>query len=263
MLTNSTVALVAASLVICRVAGAGAQDAGRTVEGKVLDSRNEKPISGAQVYFDREELDAVSGADGSFKAPIGQGGHRFVIRRPGYVPQHAAAGPGAAGERVDLGTVHLRQVKTDADRDTVEAVDLELHPRLASFYDRMHKYRQGSFLTPDDMQRNGGVLSQIIRAKTGFRNMCVANRQGELDCGKSYRGPTTILGSGRPAHEEDQMCFVRVWTDDVGPERALDDIRMDEILAVEAYPNTNTTPREFPGSSCATIRLWMKRAETR
>jgi hypothetical protein len=132
---------------------------------------------------------------------------------------------------------------------------------LASFYERKGRVREGAFLTPDELLRIAGTLPDIIRQKQGFRNICVPTRRGDLDCGKkSDRGPTTLMGSGRPGNEEQQMCHIRVWTDDVGPERTLDEIRIDELLAVEAYPSPASTPAELPGSPCATIRLWMKQA---
>jgi hypothetical protein len=187
----------------------------------------------------------------------------LIARRSGYVPERIEVPAAENGSDIDVGTVNLRQVKNDADKATVRAFDIELHPGLAAFYDRKDKYRGGAFFTPDELERMAGSITQMVRARTGFRDICVANRQGQLDCGKADRGPSTIMGSGTSSFEQQKMCFVRVWTDDVGPERALDDIRIDEILAVEAYPNTNLTPREFPGSDCATIRLWMKRAESR
>jgi hypothetical protein len=33
---------------------------------------------------------------------------------------------------------------------------------------------------------------------------------------------------------------------------------MDDVLAVEAYPDQAVTPQEFKGSPCAAIMLWMK-----
>jgi hypothetical protein len=257
------VRIPAAALVLIGTIASGlpAFAQGRFLKGTVTDSANNRPIEGALVYLDREAAAVTTGKDGAFRVPATVHDVTVALRRPGYIPIMMAAPADSAASETDLGVRYMRQVKSDADRDAVREVDIQMFPQLVAFYDRRAKNPLGAFLTPDEVQRSAGPLTEVIRQKPGFQNICVPNRQRQLDCGrKSDRGPTTIMGSGRPGNAVQQMCFVRVWTDAVGPERTLDAIRMDEVLAVEAYPTTSSTPREFPGSSCATVRLWMKSA---
>ena len=242
------------------LAGALQAQENRIIKATVVDAGN-KPLSGATVYLDGDEADVRSGKDGSLTLQAPNAEATLVVRKPGYVPASIKV---PQGGEVNAGTAQLRQIKSDEDREAVKAIDLQLYPRLAGFYDRKARYKQASFLTPDEVQRSAGTVTDIIRQKQGFHEMCIGNRQGGLDCGKkSNRGPSTIYGSGSPGNAVQQMCFARVWTDDVGPERTLDEIHLNEILAIEAYPSAITTPSEFPGGSCVTIRLWMKRAEDR
>jgi hypothetical protein len=59
--------------------------------------------------------------------------------------------------------------------------------------------------------------------------------------------------------QEQQLCLTRIWVDEVGPERSLEEIPVKEVLAIEAYPSVANTPTEFPGSPCATIMLWIRK----
>jgi hypothetical protein len=138
-------------------------------------------------------------------------------------------------------------------------LDLKLYPHLATFYDHKARFRRGAFFGPDDLERSPGTIPDLIRQQPGFREICVVNKLGELDCGKSDRGPTTIMGSGKQAMAEERLCTVDVWTDDVGPERTLDEIPLRQLLALEAYPNPASSPQRL-GGKCASVRLWMKRA---
>ena len=228
-----------------------------SITGRVVDSASGKPLGGAAIYLARELRPENSESNGRFavtyQAPV-----ELIVRRPGYVPFVAIVQPDSS----TLPDIRMRPVRTDSDRQVLREADLRIYPELRSFYDRRAEYRRGSFWTPDDLARAAGPVMALLRQQPSLRNICATNRKGEWDCGKSNRGPSTIMGSGRSNFEEQRECTVRVWTNDVGG-RGLDEIPASEVLAMEAYPGPSDTPPGLGQSDCATVRLWMKRASQR
>jgi hypothetical protein len=229
-----------------------------SIAGRIMDEANKKALAGAMIYLNRFPQQELSDKDGRFvvtnEAPV-----ELIVRRVGYVPFSTTVEP----DHSNVGDVLLHPVRTDADRKALEAMDVKIYPQLAAFYQRRAEFRRGAFFTPDDLARAAGTIPDLLRPRPGFKNICVMNRRDEWDCGKADRGPTTIMGSGQSSFARENECTVRVWTDDVGPEKTLDDVRLDELLAVEAYPTPNDTPKGLGTSQCASVRLWTKRAAQR
>ena len=67
------------------------------------------------------------------------------------------------------------------------------------------------------------------------------------------------LGELNVSHSAGVM---QLWSNGHGLQKTLDQVQMDEVLAVEAYPHPGVTPPEFMGSPCAAIMLWMKEGGT-
>jgi hypothetical protein len=248
---------LAATLVLAAVDAALGQGGSRTIKGTVVDSANHKPVSQAGIYLGRVHTEQRTGSDGAFRVSAPEGQVVLMIRRWGYVPALIALPEATAGSETDLGATSLRPVKTDADRAAARDADVSIYPELEEFYDHKGKYRQGVFLTPDELQRGGGSLFALIRQKPGFRFICFVTRKGDVDCGQeSSRGRTSIMNPN-PTSAEQEPCVMELWTNALGPRRTLDEVQMDDVLAVEAYPHPGVTPPEFTGSPCATIMLWM------
>ena len=66
------------------------------------------------------------------------------------------------------------------------------------------------------------------------------------------------MGSGSTGSAAAQPCQLRIFTNDVGAERTLDEIKTTDVLALEAYSSPTETPHGLSGSDCATVMLWMK-----
>jgi len=250
-----------AAVIVLLTAGraAWAQDRSRTVKGTVVDSANHKPISTAVIFLGRLPTGQRTGNDGTFRVPAPAGPLVLMVRRPGYIPGLIAIREDTTVSETDVGTISLRQVKTDADRADAQATDLAVYPELAQFYARKAKYRQGLFLTPDDLQRVGGSLFSYIRQKPGFHFLCYVTQRGEWDCGaQRSRGRTSIMNPN-PTSSEEEPCVLALWFNSVGvgPQRTLDLVQTSDVLAVEAYPSPGVTPPEFAGSPCAAVMLWM------
>jgi hypothetical protein len=248
----------AVTLVLAAVDAALGQGGPRTIKGTVVDSANHKPVSQAAIYLGRIATRERTGNDGTFRVPAPDGSLVLMVRRSGYVPSLIAIPEGTGATETDLGTTSMRPMKTDADRAAAQDADVSMYPELAQFYDHRGKYRQGVFLTPDDLQRVGGSVVTLIRQKPGFHFICFVTRKGNWDCGQqSNRGRTSIMNPN-PRSAEQEPCPLEVWTNALGPHRTLDEVQMDDVLAVEAYPHPSVTPLDFPGSPCAAIMLWMK-----
>ena len=236
---------------------AQAQTKSLVITGTVIDSANHKPLSQAVIFLGRTPTGQRTGSDGKFRITTDSGAHVVMIRHWGYVPALVAVRESSA-DTADAGLTGLRQVKTDEDRAAVENLDVQVFPELARFYDHKTNYRMGLFFTPDEMQRVGGSLFNLIRQKANFHFICFTNRRGEFDCGQeASRGRTSIMNAN-PTSREQEPCLMDVWTNALGPHRTLDEFQMDDVLAVEAYPNPGVTPPDFGGSPCAAVMLWMK-----
>jgi len=248
------------TLVLAAMGAALGQGASRTIKGTVVDSANHKPVSQAVIHLGRMTTGQRTGDDGTFRVSAPQGSLVMMVRRSGYVPALIAIHEDTAARETDLGTTSMLQIRTDDDRAAVQNVDVIVYPELAQFYDHKIRYRQGLFLTPDDLQRVGGNLFTLIRQKPNFHFICFETRKGDWDCGQqASRGRTSIMNPN-PSSAEQEPCELEVWTDALGPQRTLDEFQMDDVLAIEAYPHPGVTPPEFTGSPCAAIMLWMKQS---
>jgi hypothetical protein len=250
-------------LVLSALVGAAdgvlAQEGTRILKGTAVDSASNKPVAQAAIYVGRTARGQRTTKDGAFRVSAPVERVLLVIRRPGYVPALLNVARDTAGAETDLGTARLRPVKTDADRAAVQAADVKAFPELARFYDDKERFHQGLFFTPDDLQRLGGNLVDLIRQKPNFHFICYVNRKQEWDCGQQFnRGPTSVM-RGNPSSAEQEPCPMEVWTNGGEPFRqTLDNIMVDAILAAEAYPNPGVTPGQYAGSPCAALILYMK-----
>ncbi|HEY7192283.1 MAG TPA: hypothetical protein VH439_00935 [Gemmatimonadales bacterium] len=229
----------------------------RTIQGIVVDSGNHKPLSQAVIYVGRIATGQRTGNDGVFTVTADSEPLVVMVRHWGYVPVIISVGPGTDSV-TNAGTVGLRQVKKDEDRAAVANVDMAIFPELYHFYQRKAHYKSALFLTPDDLQRVGGNLINLIREKQGFHFICFVNKRDEVDCGQqASRGRTSIMNPN-PTSAEQEPCLMTVWDNALSHHRTLDEYLMDDVLAVEAYPNPSATPPDFAGSPCAALMLWMK-----
>lgn len=262
-MNRSAVAVVfALILTLSAVSLAPGQGGTRTIKGLVLDASKHKPVSQAAIFVGRIATGQRSGDDGSFHFTAPPGPVVVMIRRTGYIPILVAVDADSAGTETELGAADLRQVKSDSDRAAVQNADMMIYPELRQFYDHKARFHQGVFLAPDDLQHGGGSLFTLIRQKPNFHFICIVNRRGELDCGQeANRGRTSIMNPN-PTSAEQRPCVMQLWSNGLGPQKTLDEVLLDDVLAVEAYPQPGVTPPEFMGSPCAAIMLWMKEGGT-
>lgn len=229
----------------------------RLVRGTVVDEAG-KGLRDARVFLHPVGNAGQTAKDGTFSIEGTGTEPLLAVRLPGYVPVVLDLRPG--GGEIDAGTVTLRKVRTDADQFAVQVVDIRLLPQLAKFYDHKQTNPAGTFLGPDDIARHKSArLIDVARRTGGMQRMCFVTGMGQLDCGAAAnnRGPTTIMN--QPA--ADQRCAATLWYYGIGPNRpTFDEIRMDDVLAIEAYERQGAAPPEFSGRDCAIVVLWMRPA---
>jgi carboxypeptidase-like protein len=257
MRRSTAAAMFALTMALAAVTAASAQGRTRTIKGTVVDSAKHKPVSQAAIFIGRTFTGQRTGDDGTFHVSSPQGPLVVMIRRPGYVPVLTAVAGDTSGTETDMGTASMQQVKSDADRAAVQDADMKIYPELARFYDHKARFRQGLYLSPDDLQR-GGSLFTLIRQKPNFHFICIVTQRGDLDCGQEASRGRTSITNPNPTSSEQTPCVMQLWSNGIGPQKTLDQIQQDEVLAVEAFPHPGVTPPEFMGSPCAAIMLWMK-----
>jgi len=223
---------------------------GNTITGTIIDSASSKPLAGALVYVGQTAPGKGTGKDGKFRVDNVGAGAVVVVRHAGHVPKGITP-PEAGG---DVGTLPLRAVKTDEDREAVDIGNKRVFPQLADFYSRRKALSAGFFFTPDDVELSGARQpSDVVRRATGLRNVCVVDRQGAADCGDPTKRGTTYSG-----FQESGPCIAVIWTGGARARGALDEMAINDVLAIEAYAQPGSTPPDFAGSRCATIVVWMK-----
>ena len=255
---RSTAAMFAVTLALAAVNAASAQGRTRTIKGTVVDSAKHKPVSQAAIFIGRMPTGQRTGDDGTFHVSAPQGPLVVMIRRPGYIPVLTALAGDTSAAETDMGTASMQQVKSDADRAAVQDADMKIYPELARFYDHKARFRQGLFFAPDDLLHGGGSLFTLIRQKPNFHFICIITQRGDQDCGQeASRGRTSIMNPN-PTSAEQTPCAMQLWSNGIALQKTLDQVQLDEVLAVEAFPHPGVTPPEFMGSPCAAIMLWMK-----
>jgi len=257
MRRSTAAGMFALTLALAAANAASAQGRTRTIKGTVVDSAKHKPVSQATIFIGRMSTGQRTGDDGTFRVSAPQGPLVLLIRRSGYVPVLTALVGDTSATETDMGTANMQQVKSDADRAAVQDADIKMYPELASFYDHKARFRQGLFFTPDDLQRSGSLFT-LIRQKPNFHFICIATQRGDLDCGQeASRGRTSIMNPN-PTSAEQTPCVMQLWSNGHPLQKTLDQVQMDEVLAVEAFPHPGVTPPDYMGSPCAAIVLWMK-----
>lgn len=173
-------------------------------------------------------------------APVGT--RMLDVRAVGYYPERRRVDviAGAPPIRVALST--LKSVL-----DTVRITASRLRRRdLSGFYDR-RRTRQGRYLTPDDIDKQGVlVASDIFRMMPGIR----------LD--RAAFGESVLLMRGAFGD-----CTPAIYVDGSYMNLAPDDIdhwvRTKDIAGIEVYTGDNVPPQFQQGmSGCGSILIWTK-----
>ena len=249
-----TTRLVCLSAAFLYLAGAPLHAQTRIVTGLAIDSASTKPLAQAMIYVDAASAMVRTGKDGIFRYSVTTGGETpLVVRHSGYVPVRVIV-PDAESP-VGLGKITLRKVATPDDQTAVDEEDLRLYPQLGDFFGRKKTKPQGVFFGPDEIGGDPGRRpTDVMRRGRGLRNFCVANPQGERDCGVQDKRGTTY-SRFRSGESE---CVADIWASAGRFGGALDDILLKNILAMEVYLQRGSTPPQYARSECGAVVVWLR-----
>jgi hypothetical protein len=239
--------LFAAALLAAIAAPAAAQ----SVHGRVLERGTDKPVAAAIV-----ELRDASGVraqartfeDGSFSMAVpGPGTYQVAASRLGYEPLLSTDIAVQASDSVSL---VFRMLSDAVALDPVQARSTPRQPpaRLAGFYERAGRRRQGHFLTRD-----------VIDNARASRTSDLLRRIPGLGFRQTRKGGFALRGRGG--------CEPQVYLDGMdvqmfGTATSVDDlVRPEDLEGIEVYGSASV-PVEFirnhPGDECGAVMLWTR-----
>jgi hypothetical protein len=224
----------------------------QTVEGRVMDRANDKPISEVSVSVlngsGRVVARTTADSAGHFAMDVrSPGAYRLRAARIGYRPVTSAGfsvGPDEA-LKVDL---HLSAGAVDLEPLTIRSRPEPPRNRFleaAGFYER-ERHAPGTFMRREEVQRgNRNRMSDVLALLPGVRRATVQGRPS-ISLGRSANG---------------RACFPSVFIDGqplTRPEAIDDIIHVAAIEAMEVYRGPSQTPARFAGSEdgCGVVVIW-------
>ena len=210
----------------------------------------DKPVASAVVELrDGSNVRAQARTldDGSFTLPVpGVGTYRVAAARVGYESLLSGA---LVIQRLDSLDLLFRMTSLAVQLDPVEATTSRYRSaRLAGFYERSTKRRQGHFLTRD-----------VIEQARSSRTSDLLRRIPGLSFRATRRGGYAIRARGG--------CEPQVYIDGMdvsmfGNVTSVDDlVRPEDLEGVEVY-GSSSIPVEFirnhPGNECGAVMLWTR-----
>jgi hypothetical protein len=252
------VLLTVAAALIAPWRGAAGQS-GSVFRGQVVADSSFDPLPGAQVTIVELEKSVDSGSDGEFRFTDLPAGELTVrIRMVGYTPQSVRI-------RVDgrdslVRDFLLKRIAPVLPNVAVTAkADARIPVNLIDF-ERRRLVGEGRFITPQQMERERGrKMSDVLRKVPGIYFHRLPG--GSYAVGSS-RGTMSI------ARRAQGICFATIVFDGIvisqdrpgTPPMPIDDIKSEEIAAVEYYPGGARMPPELNGSSsaCGVLAFWTR-----
>ncbi len=248
-LTRAFVSGLAALTVVAFAVQPGHAQTGRVFRGQVVADSSFDPLPGAQVTLIELDKSIDVGADGEFRfADVPPGEVTVRVRMVGYTPQSTRVRIGADSLVRDF---LLRRVAPLLPNVAVTAKEEPRVPAHLIEFERRRLRGEGRYITPEQMTRERGrKMSDVLRKRPGIYLHRLPN--GALVVGSS-RGTISIVR--RPQG----VCFATIVLDGIPisvdrpgtPPMAIDDIKTDEIAAIEYYPGGARMPPELNGSASA------------
>ncbi|MFL5540374.1 MAG: TonB-dependent receptor plug domain-containing protein [Longimicrobiaceae bacterium] len=237
-------------LVAALLAASATPSAAQMVHGRVLERGTDKPVASAIVELrDGSNVRAQARTldDGSFVLPVpGVGTYRVAAARVGYESLLSGDLVIARPDSLDL---LFRMTSLAVQLDPVQVNTSRYRSaRLAGFYERSTKRRQGHFLTRD-----------VIEQARSSRTSDLLRRIPGLSFRATRRGGYAVRGRGG--------CEPQVYIDGMdvsmfGNVTSVDDlVRPEDLEGVEVY-GSSSIPVEFirnhPGNECGAVMLWTR-----
>ncbi len=215
------------------------------VMGRLTDATTGEPIAGATLRLAELDVSAVSGSGGRFVLPrVPPGTHEMEIRHVGY-------GTRTVGVTVRADVTTRLQLRLEPEAVEVEPIEVrvEFRPEYLQdegFYERMER-GWGNYVDPE-------------HADELFGSTVKFDGRGDLleVVSAEFSMPTrTISRRGLCAKPEGWAVFV-----DGRPESRfglLQQLRGEEIGAIEVYPHGHGVPAWAMTPGCGVIVVWTER----
>jgi hypothetical protein len=243
--------------------GSGGGAAGSVIAGRVVDAVTNQPVAGAEIRLDAGPTVAVATDSGTFVLhDVPPGSHAVEVSAQGYLTWR-----GSVELAADV-TTRL-EIALQPDPVVLPEIDVEararLDPRLVGFWERRER-GSGYYFTRGEIERERPArIADLFRKVPGAR---VART--------SAMGEGHVVSFGRAPGGASNICPAVVYLDGrIYPlnETGMDEIRPEEIEAIEAYPGAARLPPQFnqsrsspsrPGQLqgnpvCGVIVLWTRR----
>ncbi len=237
---------------------ASAQSTAGRMLGRVVDMTTGQPVPSAQVMISAGADSAgpyrgtFAGADGSFSfGDVADGEHTIRVESIGY---RSASRVVRIDDAVDTAVrieltpqpVQLGGVVVEGTRSTV----------LGGFYARRATH-EGYYIDRSEIAKRAAHRpTDLMRRIPGLMVVCpgVSPR-----CTVRFRSAVPVL-----AGPDKGDCPVEIFVDGVpaSPDFAVDDLRVEDIQAVEIYGHAATIPARFNrgrSSRCGVIVVWTRR----
>lgn len=238
-------------LVAALLAASAAPSAAQSVHGKVLERGTDRPVPSAIVELrdgGTVKAQARTFDDGTFILPVpGAGTYRVAAARMGYESLLSGDLVIARLDSLDL-VFRMTSYAVQLDPMRVSTAPRAPSARLAGFYERSGRRRQGRFLTRD-----------VIEQARASRTSDLLRRIPGLAFRATRRGGMAIRGRGG--------CEPQVYIDGMdvsmfGNVTSVDDlVRPEDLEGVEVY-GSSSIPVEFirnhPGNECGAVMLWTR-----
>lgn len=237
------------AIALAATAREGSAQAGGIFRGQVVADSSFDPLPGAQVALVELDKSIDVGVDGEFRfAGLPTGEVTVRVRMVGYTPQSVRVRIGPDSLVRDFLLVRIAPVLPNV------AVTAKEEPRVPANlieFERRRLKGEGRFFTPQQMERERGrKMSDVLRKMPGIY---LHRLQGGAFAVGSARGTMSI------ARRAQGICFATIVLDGIvisvdrpgTPPMPIDDIKTEEIAAVEYYPGGARMPPELNGSTSA------------
>lgn len=221
------------------------------------------PISGARVAVVGGP-EGVSDESGWVRLPGVRPGRIFVlVTRIGYRPtEFNLQVPPSGGLEVD---VELDPAPVSVQGVTAVARSEDRALAMGGFY-RRKETGMGSFLTRDDIKKTQAQrTSEIFRRVRGVRVVPAGRNQYKLQTVRYGMSLSEGVGVSRPGSARDRgtsgVCEMLTYLDGVQVQlNGIDDIRMDNLEAIEVYRGAGEIPAEYriTNATCGVVLLWTR-----
>ncbi len=244
----------------------------QVVEGVVMDAATGIRLADASVMLLKDGKPAagrLSEPDGSYSIPVPEPG-KYTLRSggPGYMAWDSPEFEIAEGETL----VFPVRLMKEGSGTGLEA------------FERRRAEGNGVFLDEEDLEGKGEMFTDLLRNVTGVQIVplpivTAETREGERDRSGYDIGNNTVRliavqqnfsAGARQGLERDDDCPPIIYVngswagiiDRLSANGPDDDIRADEVIAIEIFQRTQIPPEFDTGrqSSCGVISIWKENA---